>query len=199
MLAAASLAAQSVAPSITSSSSPQGTNAARSTSDTLTGVPRYRVGIRGRRGTTAPATPGRLTTVGSDATANDASLGVATMRNNTLGIAPGTPIVVRLNQSVDSGHVQNGQVLHGTLVHAVGNAATGSPVELTVVSAAAAGQMFSAGELSLQVTRINGSNALSQIITAQGKVGPRPTADAIPERGTEAQLSVDQQLTLPAA
>lgn len=121
------------------------------------------------------------------------------MRNNSLGIAAGTPIVVHLNQSVDSGHVQNGQVLKGTLIHAVGNAPAGSPVELTVVASAAAGQMSSAGELSLQITRINGSNALSQVITAQGKAGARLTADADPARGTEAQITADQQLTLPAA
>jgi hypothetical protein len=147
----------------------------------------------------AKATPGSISTVGNNAKTDDATLGIATMRNNTLGIAAGTPIVVHLNQAVDSGHVHNGQILRGTLVTAVGDAAAGSPVELTVVSAAAAGQMFSAGELSVQVTRINGTNALSQIITAQGKVGSRDTADAIPERGTEAQLSPDQPLTLPAA
>lgn len=199
ILAAVPLAAQSVAPPATSTNSTQTPATTGGSDGTITGVPRYRVGIRGSRGTTAPATPGRLSTVGNGSDTDDGSLGIATMRNNTLDIAAGTPIVVHLNQSVDSGHVHNGQVLHGTLVHAAGNAAPGSPVELTVVSAAAAGQMSSAGELSLQVTRINGSNALSQIITAQGKMGPRPTADSIPERGTEAQITTDQQLTLPAA
>lgn len=162
ILAAASLAAQSVAPPATS-------------------------------------TPGRLSTVGSGTTTASASLPIAAMRNNALGIASGTPIVVRLNQSVDSGHVKNGQVLKGTLARAVGNAAAGSSVDITVVSAAAAGTMSSAGELSLQVTRINGNTALSQVITAQGKTGPRLTADADPARGTEAQITADQQLTLPAA
>ena len=146
---------------------------------------------------TAPTA--KLTTVGSGVAANDATLPMVTMHRNALGIASGTPIVVRLNQSIDSGHVHNGQVLKGTLVRALGTAPAGSPVELTVVTAAAAGQMFSAGEISLQVTRINGSNALSQVITAQGKPGARETADAAPARGTEAQLTADQQLTLPAA
>lgn len=193
ILAAASLAAQSATPTASPQAPASGGN------KTITGVPRYRVGIRGPRGTTANATPARVSTVGSDTTADSAALGIAPMRNNTLGIAVGTPIVVHLNQAVDSGHVQNGQILRGTLVHAVGDAAAGSPVELTVVSTAAAGQMFSAGELSVQVTRINGSTALSQIITAQGKIGGRATADSIPERGTEAQITPDQQLTLPAA
>lgn len=147
----------------------------------------------------ANATHSKLSTVGSDSNATNASLPIVSMRNNTLGISPGTPIVVRLNQSVDSGHVKNGQTLKGTLVRAVGNAAAGSPVEITVITAAAAGTMASAGELSLQVTRINGSNVLSKVITAQGKAGPRDAADADPARGTEATITKDQQLTLPAA
>jgi hypothetical protein len=155
--------------------------------------------MRGPRSTAAPATSANLSTVGSDATADSASLPIAMMRNNALGIPSGAPIVVHLNQTVDSGHVHNGQILRGTLIHAIGDAPAGSPVEITVVSAAAAGQMSSAGELSLQVTRINGSSVLSQVITAQGKMGPRTTPDADPARGTEAQITVDQQLTLPAA
>jgi hypothetical protein len=197
ILAASSLAAQSVAPPATSTNSIQ---TPANSGSTLTGVPRYRAGMRGPRNTSATATPGKLSVVGDDAGASsDASLPIILMRNNGLGIASGTPIVVHLNQTVDSGHVHNGQVLQGTLIRAAGNAPAGSPVEITVISAAAAGQMSSAGEISLQVTRINGSSALSQVITAQGKAGPRDVPDALPTRGTEAQITADQQLTLPAA
>ncbi|HEY9138582.1 MAG TPA: hypothetical protein VIM67_09940 [Terriglobus sp.] len=198
IFAAIPLAAQSVAPPATSTSSIQ-TPSNSGSANTLTGVTRYRAGMRGPRNTTAPATSANLSTVGSDITTDNASLPIAMMRNNALGIPSGAPIVVRLNQDVDSGHVHNGQVLQGTLIRAIGDAPAGSPVEITVVSAAAAGQMSSAGEISLQVTRINGSSALSQVITAQGKAGPRDVPDADPAPGTEAKITADQQLTLPAA
>lgn len=198
-LAAGTLAAQSVGPPATITSSIQMPANSGGTSTPATSAPRYRVGMRRSRDIAAAATSATLTTVGGDTAALNAALPIANMPNNSLGIPSGTPIVVHLNQSVDSGHVRNGQMLRGTLVRAVGNAPAGSPVEITVVSAAAAGQMSSAGELSLQVTQINGSNALSQVITAQGKSGPRASPDADPARGTEAQISADQQLTLPAA
>ncbi len=127
------------------------------------------------------------------------SLRIPQFRNNELGIHAGTPITVRLSQPADSGHVKNGQTLHGTLVQPVGNASAGSPVELTVVASSAAGRMRSAGEMSLQVVRINGQNVLSQIITAEGQEGPKLTPDAAPARGTEAQVTPDKPLVLPAA
>lgn len=145
-----------------------------------------------------PPAQGTLSVVGSNNGAgNDASLPIMTMRNN-LGVATGTPIEVHLDRAVDSAHAANGQRLHGKLVKAVGNAPAGSPVELTVVAVAAAGQMSSAGELSLQIVRINGQDELSQVITAQGKQGPRLTADAAPAKGTEASISPQETLIFPA-
>lgn len=148
--------------------------------------------------TAAPPAQGTLSIVGSNrTTSDDASLPIVGMRSN-LGIAAGTPIEVHLDQGVDSAHATNGQRLHGKLVKPVGNVPAGSPVELTVVAVAAAGQMSSAGELSLQILRINGQDELSEVITAQGKQGSRLTADAARAKGTEASIFPQQILTFPA-
>ncbi|MEZ2347102.1 hypothetical protein [Terriglobus sp. RCC_193] len=146
----------------------------------------------------APPAQDTLSILGSNGTASSgASLPIATMRNN-LGVAAGTPIEVHLDQAVDSAHAANGQRLHGKLVKAIGNAPAGSPVELTVVAVAAAGQMSSAGELSLQIVRMNGQDELSEVITVQGKQGLRLTADAAPAKGTEATVVPQQTLIFPA-
>ena len=72
-------------------------------------------------------------------------------------------------------------------------------MELTVVAVAAAGQMSSQGELSLQVISIDGQSVLSDVITAEGKEGQKLLPDDAPSRGTEAVFTPDQPLTLPAA
>ena len=205
LVAALSAGAQNKAPRAASTNPPATTNAAATAAtnaaDSVTGVPRYHAGFRGPASTPAPATPGELSRVGDDRAidADSVRLAVAGFRNNSLGIAAGTPITVRLKDTVDSGHVKNGQTIRAMLVNAVPGAPAGSDVELSVVSSAAAGQMNSAGELSIQIVRINGSEALSQVITAQGKQGAALTADGAPARGTEAQLGPDQPLVLPAA
>ena len=140
-----------------------------------------------------PPARGTLAVVGD----RDSSLPPLTMRN-TLGIATGMPIEVRLDAGIDSAHAVNGQRLRGKLVKAAGNAPEGSPVELTVVAVAAAGRMSSAGELSLQIVRMNGRDELSQVITEQGERGARLTADAAPAKGTEASISPQQTLIFPA-
>ena len=205
LVAALSAGAQNKVPRAASTNPPAATSAAataaRDAADSVTGVPRYRTGIHGPAGTPAQATPGDISRVGEDGTMNAAAvrLNAAAFRNNTLGIAPGTPIAVRLKETVDSGHVKNGDTLRATLVDAVAGAPAGSPVELSVVSSAAAGRMKSAGEFSVQVVSINGSQVLSLIITAEGQEGQKLTADSAPERGTEAQLGPDQPVVLPAA
>lgn len=142
---------------------------------------------------TVPPAQGTRSIVGG----HDSSLPIVTMRN-TLGIATGTPIEVHLDEEIDSARAVNGQILRGKLVKAAGTAPEGSPVELTVVAVAAAGRMSSAGELSLQIVRMNGQDELSQVITEQGKRGPRLTADAAPAKGTEASISPQQTLIFPA-
>lgn len=167
----------------------------------IAGVPRYRAGFRGPAGTSAPAATAAIGITG-DANGNgkpgETMLlpGIASFH---YGVKSGTPIQVRLQNPVDSGHAKNGDILRGTLLAPVGDAPAGAPVELTVVAAAAAGQMTSAGELSLQVIKINGNDVLSEVITATGEEGKKIIPDAAPERGTEAIITPDKPLTLPAA
>ena len=183
--------------------------------NTVTGVPRYRAGFRGPRGTVAPDATASITVpgeaaspVGTSAEADPTAssdlqslpkLPGIQLTHNSLGIRSGTPIHVKLAQPVDSGHAKNGQMISGTLAAPLGSAPAGAPVKLTVVAAAAAGTMSSSGELSLQVISINGDPVLSDVITAEGKEGAKITADAAPERGTEAIFTPDEAITLPAS
>ncbi len=121
------------------------------------------------------------------------------MSHNALGVAIGTPIQVRLQQTIDSGHAHNGDTVRGVLAAPLGRLPTGAEVGLTVVAAAAAGQLASSGVLSLQVISINGQQILSQVVTAEGQEGKKGLADDAPERGTEATFTSDQPITLPAA
>ena len=167
----------------------------------ITGVPRYRAGFHGPAGTPAPDATATIEvtgeTKGNGKPDEQATLpGIASFSN---GLKAGTPIQVRLQAPVDSGHAKNGDILRGTLVTAVAGAPAGAPVELTVVAAAPAGQMTSAGELSVQVIKINGNTVLSDVVTATGEEGKKIQPDAAPSRGTEAILTPDKPLTLPAA
>lgn len=85
------------------------------------------------------------------------------------------------------------------LVEPFGKLPSGAPVNLTVVAAAAAGEIGSSGVLSLQVTSINGEQVLSQVITAEGREGQKLLPDDAPARGTEAVFSPDTTITVPAA
>ncbi len=214
--APAALATPSPANSSGSSASSNGSNAG-GTRNPSSGSP-----IRSRRSgssTPAPVANNDVTITGSNAKTPDPSAlvyGTASTGGipdapeklpllnvarpaNPLGIRPGTPIVVRLDQPIDSAHAKNGQIIHGRLVNAVGSAPAGSRVDLTVVAAAAVGQMYSYGEISIQVIGINGQHVLSNVITAEGKEGPKLTADSAPGRGTEAAFTPDQTITLPAS
>ena len=170
----------------------------------ITGVPGYRAGFRGPRGTAAPAATAAVTVTGdNDGSApprgeQSVALPGVPVLHNAFGITKGTPIQVRLQQPVDSGHARNGDTVHGTLAAPIGSAPAGAPVQLTVVAVAAAGQMSSNGELSLQVVSVNGERVLSDVITAEGKEGTRIMPDDAPGRGTEAIFTPDQPLTLPA-
>lgn len=130
---------------------------------------------------------------------DSAALPGITVLHNTLGIATGTAIQVRLQQTVDSGQAHNGDTLQGVLASPLGKVPSGAPVTLTVVAAAAAGQLSSSGVLSLQVVSVNGEQVLSQVITAEGQEGTKTLADEAPARGTEAVFTSDQPITLPAA
>lgn len=133
------------------------------------------------------------------ASAEGVALPGVSMPHNALGISAGTAIHVRLQQTIDSGHAKNGDIVQGTLVEPLGRLPSGSPVNLTVVAAAPAGEIGSSGTLSLQVTSINGEQVLSQVITAEGKEGQKLLPDDAPARGTEAVFSPDAAFTVPAA
>jgi hypothetical protein len=171
---------------------------------TVTGVPRYRAGMRGPRGTTAPAATADITLTGKgDHTGTGDGTESSTLAvpqiPNAFGVARGTVLRVRLKQPIDSGHAKNGDMIDGVLTAPAGSAPAGSPVKLTVVAAAAAGRMTSAGELSLQVVSINGQTVLSNVITAQGEEGKTILPDDAPARGTEAIFTPDKPIELPAA
>jgi hypothetical protein len=90
--------------------------------------------------------------------------------------------------------------VHGTLAQPVKDARgrmvpAGSKVEATVVSAAPAGTMQSAGVLSLQLTRVNGVALVSDVAEFAGKEGHREIADANPQKGTEATVDSGTPLT----
>ena len=119
--------------------------------------------------------------------------------SNPLRIKSGTPIRILLHKTADSGHVRNGDTLNATLAEPIAGLPKGTPVQLTVVQATQAGFMTSAGELSVQVTRIGNYSVLSEIVTALGKEGKREVADAAAATGTEAEFAAGQPFTFPAA
>jgi hypothetical protein len=167
-------------------------------------APRHRTG---RRTATVPAVPSAIIVTGKgdntgtgDGTGSihSSSLSIPQIPN-AFGITQGTKLHVRLRQPVDSAHAHNGDMADGVLTEAAGSAPAGSPVKLTIVAASAAGQMSSAGELSLQVVSINGETVLSNVITVLGETGKTYLADDEPNRGTEAIITPDNPIELPAA
>lgn len=186
-------------------SSAAGANAQKETSGASTPAA-SQAGSRGRRRTAArpaPASTGRIEIKGQtgknpEPTADRPLLPVASL-GNALGIRSGTPIRVRLQADADSGHARNGDMLNATLAEPLAGLPVGTPVGVTVVQAARAGQLLSFGELSLQVVSIGKSGVLSDTITAFGKEGPKELPDAAPARGTEAIFPAANFLEFPAA
>ncbi len=176
----------------------------------ITGVPAYDPGSSRQTNTPAPAATGRITVTGDNdgdgvpdrrgsGLEDGAPLPGVSLLHNALGIPPGTPMQVKLRQTIDSGRVKNGQMVEGTLAAPLGRVPAGAPVQLTVVAVAKAGEISSRGELSLQVVSVNGEQALSEVITAEGKEGTKILPDDAPARGTEAIFTADQTITLPAS
>lgn len=154
---------------------------------------------RGRRGSTVNNAAGNdRANAREKATGDRPLLPIATL-SNSLGVPSGTPIRVRLASKIDSAHVKNGDVVGGKLEAPVGGMPVGTPVELTVISAAPAGKIQSFGELSVQLLSVGGHPLLSEMINTQGKEGHKELPDAAPAKGTEAVFSDDQPLTFPAA
>ncbi|MBW8747324.1 MAG: hypothetical protein JF584_07140 [Acidobacteria bacterium] len=110
----------------------------------------------------------------------------------------GTLLKVQMQERVSSADARNGQTLRGQLTEAVtieGRAfAVGAPVTVTVVAVAKAGEIGSAGELSLQVEAVGQEEVLSDVIVILGKEGTHELGDA-PAKGTEAVVEAKSVLT----
>ena len=108
-------------------------------------------------------------------------------------IPAGTKLRVRLESGVTSASAKNGDLLRGTLVSAVRSSAgvlgAGTVVTLTVVEAARAGTMESAGEFSLQAIQVGGVKVASLVVVRKGVEGAKELADSAPAKGTEAVLA----------
>ena len=184
---------------------PQNASQGGATASPTGGTP-SRGGASGPAKSNAPAATARVVVTGDadgngipDRDPNSGALPGVSLLHNALGVSVGAPILVRLQQSVDSGHAKNGDTIRGSLAAPLGKFPAGAPVQLTVVAAAPAGQLNSRGELSLQVISVNGEQFLSDVITAEGKEGAKILPDDAPTPGTEAIFTPDQTISLPAA
>ena len=114
-----------------------------------------------------------------------------------------TPIRIKLSRAVTSGTVKNGDTVVGVLVDPVktGNGsllAPGTPIKATILTAAAAGKVQSAGVLSLQVYQVGGLQVISNVLEFAGQEGHREVADANPDQGTEAVVQAGTPLSFRA-
>jgi hypothetical protein len=111
----------------------------------------------------------------------------------------GMLLKVQMQERVSSADARNGQTLRGQLTEAVtleGRTFTvGAPVTVTVVAVAKAGEINSAGELSLQVEAVGQEEVLSDVIVILGKEGTKDLADSAPAKGTEAVVEAKSVLT----
>ena len=114
-----------------------------------------------------------------------------------------TPLKVKLSHTATSGSVKNGDTVAGVLVDPVktGNGSVlgpGTPIKATVLSAAAAGKVQSAGVLSVQVFQVGGLQVISNVLEFTGHEGHREVADANPDKGTEAVVQAGVPLSFLA-
>ena len=106
-------------------------------------------------------------------------------------IKQGTTVSMQLSGSVDSGSNKNGDAVHGKLTAPVRTTAgvllpAGTAVAATVVSAAKAGTVQSAGILSIQLTRVGSVPVVTDVADFNGQEGHKDVADSAPQKGTEA-------------
>ncbi|WP_263410292.1 hypothetical protein [Terriglobus tenax] len=108
------------------------------------------------------------------------------------GDSTGTALKVRIQDAISSKDAQNGQFIRGVMAEAAtvdGHSfPAGTLVEATVVSTSRAGQLTSAGELSLQVEKVGEQELLSDVTVVTGKEGAKDLPDSAPEVGTEAEV-----------
>jgi hypothetical protein len=110
-----------------------------------------------------------------------------------LWIKPGTALSLQMDQPVSSGKHGNGTLVDGILLQPVrmANGALlpkGTPVKATVLAAAPAGKIQSAGVLSLEVVRVGAVAVNTNVLEFTGQPGKADVADANPEKGTEAMV-----------
>jgi len=110
----------------------------------------------------------------------------------------GTLLKVQMQERVSSADARNGQTVHGQLTEALTfegrTFAAGTPVTVTVVAVAKAGEISSAGELSLQVEAVGQEEVLSDVMVVLGKEGTRELGDSAPAKGTEAVVEAKSVL-----
>ncbi|ADW67307.1 hypothetical protein [Granulicella tundricola] len=114
-------------------------------------------------------------------------------------IPQGAGLSLRLNRAVSSDSDKNGAMVDGVLLAPVKLSngtmlAKGTPVRATVLAVAAAGQIASAGALSLQVVRVGNVAVTTNVVEFDGQRGKTEVADANPEKGTEAMVQAGASL-----
>lgn len=113
--------------------------------------------------------------------------------------APGTPIKVQILDQISSKGAKNGQKVRGFLAENTTvegrTLPAGTEVTATVVATAKAGQLQSAGELSLQVEKAGGKELLSDVTVVMGQEGKKDLPDSAPAPGTEAVVEANSVLT----
>lgn len=116
-----------------------------------------------------------------------------------VSVAPHTAINLRLRRSIDSGHLNNGDTIAATLAKPValvpkGMLDAGTAAELTVVETLPAGQIYAAGEFSLQVERVGSVPLYTDTLTYRGQPGHKELPDSAPAVGTDAGLAAGAEL-----
>jgi hypothetical protein len=103
-------------------------------------------------------------------------------------------IAVRLEKTIDSAHLRNGDMLAASLTAPVRTSdghslPAGTRVGVTVLAVAPVGKISSHGEITLQVTRVGSVGVLSDALTFRGQSGPKELPDSAPAKGSEASVS----------
>jgi hypothetical protein len=103
-------------------------------------------------------------------------------------------IAVRLQKTIDSAHLHNGDMLAAALTAPVRTSdgrslPVGTRVDVTVLAVAPVGKISSHGEITLQVTRVGAVGVLSDALTFHGQSGPKELPDSAPAKGSEASVS----------
>lgn len=109
-------------------------------------------------------------------------------------ILPGSQLQIQLSRALNSATAHNGDRVPGLLQAPVRTASghilpAGTAVTALVISAAPAGVVTSAGELSLQIVRVGSVPVFSNILERLGETGHRDMPDSAPAKGTEATVA----------